>query len=53
MGGGRVAPSITDGFEPNLSLGQRVQDVEQVAGGPSEPIQPRDHQHVTRLKPLE
>jgi hypothetical protein len=42
-----VRPCVGQRFEAGAGLGNRVENIEQVARGPSEPIQPCHHQHVT------
>jgi len=38
-----VGPSISQGFEPGASLGDPINDVEQIAGQARQPIELRDH----------
>jgi hypothetical protein len=46
----RVCPGVGEGPKTSARLGDRVEDIEQIASRPSEPIQARDHQHVTFLQ---
>jgi hypothetical protein len=46
-------PCVGQGIEACAGLGDRIEDIEQVARGSSEPIEPRHHQDVTITEALE
>jgi hypothetical protein len=48
-----VRPFVGQRLEASAGLGDRVEDIEQVARGSSEPIQPCHHQHVSITDALE
>jgi hypothetical protein len=53
MGSGGIAPSILERAEAGAGLLHRFQDIQQVAGGAGQPVEPGHHQHVTWLEPLD
>src|SRR5262245_56770437 len=53
MSGRGVGPSILERFEAGAALADLIEDVKQVARRSGQPIKPRDHEHVARLKPAD
>src|SRR5262249_54646582 len=47
---GLIGPGMTQRLEGGTGLADRVQDVEQVADAPGEPVEPRHHQHVASIE---
>ena len=47
---GAIGPSVRQGLEAGACLGDRIDDVEQVARRARQSIEPRHHQHVARAE---
>src|SRR5215475_10950970 len=45
---GRIGPGITERLEGGTGFADRVEDVEQVAGAPGKPVEPRAHAQQVR-----
>jgi hypothetical protein len=50
---GGVGRCVAKGFETGLLAGDGGENVQQVAGGPRQPVEPRHHHHVIGLKLVE
>jgi hypothetical protein len=46
MGGGGVGPCLLQRLERRAGIGNLMDDVEQVAGRPCQPVQPGDNQNI-------
>src|SRR5215470_10251171 len=53
MSGRGIGPSILERFEAGAALADLIEHVEQVARRAGQPIKPRDHDYVARLKPAD
>jgi hypothetical protein len=53
MSGRGIGPSILERFEAGAAFADLIEHIEQVARRSGQPIKPRDHEHVARLKPAD